>query len=120
MPERDFLFVGCDAGHDMQSIGGCNAGCHDDCSCSVPVHTCTRCGYCDYGVNAYADEVRHGCEQLWGTPAERFGIPEEQTKEIDCVCDGEGCAECAGTGHLTVETEPVTLEDLEGIDASFE
>ena len=52
---RDWLFIGCERGHDMQSIGGCNAGCDEYCACSVPVHTCTRCGDSDYGENAEAD-----------------------------------------------------------------
>jgi hypothetical protein len=48
-------------GHDMKSIGGCSAGCYRDCCCSVPVNECTRCGDCDYGDNAEADEVRRTC-----------------------------------------------------------
>lgn len=47
---------------DMQSHGGCNAGCCDECICHVPVHVCSRCGDCDYGQNAEADEVRRNCE----------------------------------------------------------
>ena len=36
--------------------------------------------------------------------------------EIDCtMCDGAGCQFCAGTGALHVETQPVTLCDLENI-----
>lgn len=69
---RDWLFVGCERGHDMQSIGGCNAGCHEDCDCSVPVHTCTRCGDCDYGKNDEAEQVRADCALRWGTPEERW------------------------------------------------
>jgi hypothetical protein len=49
--------------HDMQSIGGCNAGCADDCSCSVPVYTCTRCSECDYGDNDEARKVRRYCRK---------------------------------------------------------
>jgi hypothetical protein len=49
-------------GHDMRSIGGCNAGCDDACGCSVPVHECAVCGDCDYGVNDEAAEVRRRCE----------------------------------------------------------
>lgn len=71
---RDWLFIGCDAGHDWQSIGGCNAGCHDNCSCSVPVNTCSRCGDCDYGDNDEAKQVRSSCAALWGDPKERFEI----------------------------------------------
>ena len=58
---RDWLFVACEAGHDWQSTGGCNAGCGDSCGCSVPVNVCTRCGDCDYGENEEADEVRSRC-----------------------------------------------------------
>lgn len=49
-------------GHTWKSMGGCNAGCGDDCSCSVPVHKCTKCGDCDYGDNADAEQVIEGCE----------------------------------------------------------
>lgn len=59
---RDWLFVGCEGGHDMKSTGGCNAGCDDDCSCSVPVNVCTRCGVCDYGHNDEAVEIRAQCD----------------------------------------------------------
>lgn len=70
---RDFLFVGCEGGHDMQSIGGCNAGCHDkSCSCSVPVLVCSRCGDCDYGDNDEAKDVRAACALRYGDPVERF------------------------------------------------
>lgn len=69
---RDFLFVGCEGGHDMKHIGGCNAGCHKDCCCSVPVHTCSRCGDSDYGDNAEADQVRADCALKFGPPAERY------------------------------------------------
>lgn len=69
---RDFLFVGCETGHDWHSLGGCNAGCHADCSCSVPVNFCRRCGDCDYGDNSEAEEVRVNCAVLWGSPKERF------------------------------------------------
>lgn len=73
MTKRNWLHVGCEAGHDMQSIGGCNAGCHPDwCSCSAPVNTCSRCGDCDYGDNSDAEQVRADCAALRGSPAERF------------------------------------------------
>lgn len=61
MGKRDFLYVGCENGHDMQSIGGCNAGCDPFCICSVPVNRCTRCGDCDYGENEEADRTRAEC-----------------------------------------------------------
>ena len=66
MVERDYLFLGCYSGnHDWRFIGGRNAGCRDDianCGCSVPVHECAKCGGCDYGDNAEADDVRRQCE----------------------------------------------------------
>jgi hypothetical protein len=52
--------------HDWKSVGGCNAGCDDDCCCSVPVHACTRCGDCDYGQNKWADETRAKCREKRG------------------------------------------------------
>jgi len=60
---RDWLFVACEAGHDWQSIGGCNAGCDQGawCCCSIPVNQCSRCGDCDYGENEEADRVRAEC-----------------------------------------------------------
>ena len=51
-------------GHDWQSIGGANAGCGRDCSCSVPVNECARCGDCDYGDNDDAAEVRKECSAI--------------------------------------------------------
>lgn len=54
-----------DLGCDMQSVGGCCAGCDGErglCSCSVPVHKCTRCGDCDYGENDEADQIRAACQ----------------------------------------------------------
>lgn len=53
-----------EAGHDWKHVGGTNAGCPrgDDCVCSVPVHECTRCGDCDYGVNDEASDVINACE----------------------------------------------------------
>lgn len=50
--------------HDWKSIGGCNAGCDELCSCSVPVHQCKRCGDCDYGENAWAEQTRADCLAL--------------------------------------------------------
>lgn len=49
-------------GHTWESLGGCNAGCHEHCSCSVPVNHCPKCGDCDYGQNSEADEIRSKCE----------------------------------------------------------
>lgn len=62
---RDFLWVGCEKGHDWISMGGKNASCDTDaCGCSVPVNECSRCGECDYGDNEDADEVRKYCELM--------------------------------------------------------
>ena len=60
---RDWLFVGCEKGHDMHHIGGCNAGCDlgNDCWCSVPVFKCSRCSECDYGENEEAEFLRKRC-----------------------------------------------------------
>lgn len=49
--------------HDWKSIGGCNAGCCEDCGCSVPVHVCARCGDCDYGDNDEAENIRGRCNE---------------------------------------------------------
>lgn len=46
-------------GHDWQFIGGKNAA----CGCSVPVNVCTKCGDCDYGDNADADEIIKSCAE---------------------------------------------------------
>jgi hypothetical protein len=70
--KRDWLHVGCEGGHDWRTLGGCNAGCHADCSCSVPVNFCRRCGDCDYGDNADAEQVRVDCAALWGDPVSRW------------------------------------------------
>lgn len=50
--------------HDWQLLGGRNAGCNDDCrecSCSVPVYQCARCGDCDYGENTEAEKIMADC-----------------------------------------------------------
>ena len=62
--QRDFLFIGCERGHDWQSISGCNAGCGPMCGCSVPVNVCSRCKDCDYGENDDAELVRAECVAL--------------------------------------------------------
>lgn len=49
--------------HEWCSYGGCNAGCHDECNCSVPVNVCAKCGECDYGDNDEAREVRRQCAE---------------------------------------------------------
>lgn len=53
-----------EVGHDWKHIGGRNAACPrgGDCICSVPVHECTKCGDCDYGVNDDADRTLIACD----------------------------------------------------------
>lgn len=51
-------------GHDWQSVGGCNCGCHEDAACCIPVNECARCKECDYGDNREAEEVRRNCRAL--------------------------------------------------------
>lgn len=53
------------AGHDWRYIGGCNASCDlgSACSCSVPVHECTRCLDCDYGDNEEAADIVAVCHE---------------------------------------------------------
>lgn len=75
---RDWLFVGCEAGHDWISVGGCNAGCHVDCHCSVPVLKCSRCGDCDYGEGIEAKEIRQGCVERNGTMEQRIAAYEAE------------------------------------------
>lgn len=53
--------VGC----DMRHVGGRNAGCGDECCCSVPVYACTRCGDSDYGDNEEAARQKADCEARW-------------------------------------------------------
>lgn len=54
-----------EAGHVWKHIGGKNADCGEDgCGCSVPVHTCERCGDCDYGDNTWASEARDNCRRF--------------------------------------------------------
>jgi hypothetical protein len=39
--------------------------------------------------------------------------------ELDCaMCDGAGCHLCNRTGGVYVKAEPVTLDDLEEMDAA--
>ena len=60
--ERAMRSANCiEAGHDWTSIGGANAGCNQDCGCSVPVFECRRCGASDYGVNEQARAVITDC-----------------------------------------------------------
>jgi hypothetical protein len=93
MTARDFLFVGCQSGHDWQSLGGANAGCAFDCACSVPVNVCTRCGDSDYGDNAEAAYIKAKCAEDWckcGRPA---------TDHEEPCCNNSGRCEAADGEH---------------------
>jgi hypothetical protein len=53
-----------EVGHRWVFRGGAWCGCNVDGapgSCSVPVHTCSVCGDCDYGDNEEADGIRADC-----------------------------------------------------------
>lgn len=52
-----------ETGHEWKFLGGMNAGCDDDCGCSVPVYECIKCGDCDYGDNDEAEHVRRNCAE---------------------------------------------------------
>ena len=73
-------------------IGGRNAGCDDDCRCSVPVHVCQKCGDCDYGDNADADETLSICASLSPLRTGRVGMGEETTpigeETVEVMIDG--------------------------------
>jgi hypothetical protein len=58
-----------EVGHDWRLLGGKNAGCCDDCGCSVPVRECAKCGDCDYGDTPEADEIRARCGASGGEGA---------------------------------------------------
>lgn len=54
-----------EVGHTWKHIGGRNANCTECaafCSCSIPVHECTKCGDCDYGENAEAWSTMIYCQ----------------------------------------------------------
>lgn len=87
---RDILnLYDCNAAHDWKSRGGCNAGCSKDCACSVPVHECTRCGDCDYGINAEAIEIRKHCPNAPTHPTSQGQCETTLTERFsfdECVC----------------------------------
>lgn len=56
-------------GHEWEPLGGANAGCGNDCACSVPVHRCVKCSDCDYGDNDEAKQVREKCAAMKGGDA---------------------------------------------------
>lgn len=66
-------------GHNWESIGGCNAGCCDDCTCSVPVNHCVKCGDCDYGDNDDAKAARAECAERrsWIVEPDRAALEQE-------------------------------------------
>jgi hypothetical protein len=51
-----------EAGHNMVFSGGRNAGCNDDCRCSIPVYECKVCGACDFGENEEAEVIISECK----------------------------------------------------------
>lgn len=65
--EREAAAATCaEVGHRWVSLGGRNAGCHKDCSCSVPVHECEVCKDCDYGDNQWARDTMADCLRVNG------------------------------------------------------
>lgn len=48
--------------HDWKQTGGTNAGCSDECTCSVPVYRCSKCWDLDFGENPEADKIREKCK----------------------------------------------------------
>jgi hypothetical protein len=65
---RDYLFVGCEIGHDWQSLGG-RACPYTDRICSQAVMRCVRCGDYDYGESGgpgymICAKNNFECEQL--------------------------------------------------------
>lgn len=59
----------CAEGHTWVCEGGANAGCGDDCACSVPVNGCSVCGVYDYGENQEAHDIREACKERRVTDA---------------------------------------------------
>jgi hypothetical protein len=53
-------------GHTWKLLGGRNVACSEDCSCSVSVYVCEKCGDCDYGDNAERDEIVMECAERYG------------------------------------------------------
>lgn len=95
---RDILnLYDCSKGHTWVFYGGCNAGCDDDCACSVPVHKCAHCGDYDYGQNEEAEEVRRDCRARY----EMLNPPMENSGET-----GNAWAVPAMTGPLPVAGTP--------------
>lgn len=106
MVDRDFIFVGCERGHDMQSDGGCNAGCSYNCACSVPVLVCSRCGVSDYGNNDEARAIKAECAKDWclcGCPGTDHEEPCcNNSGRCEAAADAEsitGCIHCGKELH---------------------
>ena len=76
--ERIIDSKSCAEGHIWESSGGCNAGCGDDCCCSVPVNRCVTCGDYDYGDNEDARDVRANCERLIDARSISADSPEQR------------------------------------------
>lgn len=58
-----YIFDFCsDVGHAWKFYGGKNAGCNDDCSCSVPVYHCVVCKDYDYGINDEGAQIIRDCK----------------------------------------------------------
>lgn len=78
--------VGC----DMRFAGGRNAGCDlgNDCSCSVPVKVCRRCGDSDYGDSDEAVQIIRECaERREETECQVPGCGNQTDRGICDDCD---------------------------------
>ena len=75
----------CAEGHTWKSIGGCNASCSDNCSCSIPVNECEVCGDCDYGDNEDARDVIAACDIRRDETARKEGGEEAYPATFKCA-----------------------------------
>lgn len=94
-----------EVGHHWKHLGGCNAGCDldRDCTCSIPVHECRRCGDCDYGENregrrVRADCARHRYDNMTPNEARRWlaGRDDWGEREWQDHCGDPDCEQCQG------------------------
>jgi hypothetical protein len=96
--------------HEWRHVGGRNCGCYPGSCCSIPVHECARCGDCDYGDNAEAQEQISGCEDSGGefcetcqgngeivTDWSRYLTPNDGDKGDEAVAE---CSHCGGEGRI--------------------
>jgi hypothetical protein len=60
---RVIAYRSCAEGHTWVCEGGANAGCGDDCACSVPVYRCSVCEVYDYGDNQEAFDILASCKE---------------------------------------------------------